>query len=369
MGAMTENRERKQLPRPRQVTTAALAAVVGSVVLVFSLVDTLGRLRTPETRASVDDFLADGPGSGLGVETAQVVDAMRGLAYVSGALAAAALVFAVFVLQQHRGARVGLTVAAGLLLLTIPVTGLLPLLIAAGAAMVWSRPARDWYAGRQPASASAASTGLLSEPDEPPRPWQPPAQQPHQPPAQPPYQPPYQPPQPDPYQQPYDPYQQQPPVPDSGKRPVTVTIACVLTWVGSSLVIAMSLLLALLLATSRDFLIEEIDRAARDAQVVLDSEGVVAVVWSAVAVFLFWSLVAVVLAVLAFRRSNAARIVLAISAVMTALLSLLTITSGVSIITLLLGAAATVLLFTGGANGWYARRGAGRPGGERPNPW
>src|SRR3712207_5704352 len=107
MGRMSE----EQGPgRPRQVTTAAVMAVGGSLVLVLSLFDTLGRLRKPEMRQAVDDFLAQPPGSSLGVDTPQVIDLMRALAFVSGALAAMALVFAVFVLQRHRGARIGFTV-------------------------------------------------------------------------------------------------------------------------------------------------------------------------------------------------------------------------------------------------------------------
>ncbi len=386
MGIMTQKSEGKGPARPRQLTTAAVAAIVGSVVLVLSLVDTLGRLRTPETRASVDEFLSDGPGSGLSVDTAQVVDAMRLLVYVSGALAAVALVFAVFVLQRHQGARVGLSVAAGLLLLTIPVAGLMPLLIAFGAAMMWTRPARDWYAGREPAPARAASSpGLLSEPDERPSPWQPPAQQPpaqqpgptdwpangptYPPPpsgqaSYPPYDQPGYSPYNQPYGQPYGPGDQQ-----SDKRPLTVTIAAVLTWVGSGLVLAGALLFAVALSVSRDMVVDEIERTAQDTQVALDVDDVLAVVWAGMAFFTIWALVAAVLAVFAFRRSNGARITLVISAVMTALVSLLVVATGVSLLWLVLGVAVVVLLFTGGANDWYARRGTGQRGGERPSPW
>ena len=56
----------------------------------------------------------------------------------------------------------------------------------------------------------------------------------------------------------------------------------------------------------------------------------------------------------------------AISATFAALLSLLLILSGVTAVTLLLSAAALVLLFTGGANRWFSRRstdGSGYPGG------
>ena len=121
--------------------------------------------------------------------------------------------------------------------------------------MVWSRPGRDWYAGRDPAPAAAApASRLLSEPDQPPKPWQPPPQPGGQPgpPPPPPYQQQYPPPYQQPYQQQYDPYSPPyPPAGDSGKRPVTVTIACALTWLGSGLVLAMSLLLNRLSGSGR----------------------------------------------------------------------------------------------------------------------
>src|SRR5687767_7207081 len=155
--------EEKGSARPRQVTMAAVMGVISSVVLVLSLFDTLGRLRTPAMREVVDEFLAEAPGSSLGLDTAQVVDWMRVLAFTSGALAAMGLVFAVFVLQRHRGARIGFTVVAVLLLLTVPVAGLMPFFLAVAALLLWQQPARDWYAGRVPVPADGPTTPMVSD--------------------------------------------------------------------------------------------------------------------------------------------------------------------------------------------------------------
>jgi hypothetical protein len=95
-------------------------------------------------------------------------------------------------------------------------------------------------------------------------------------------------------------------------------------------------------------------------------EQVMAVLWATGAVLVLWSLVAAVLAVLTLRRSPVARVLLALSAGMSALLSLLAILSGVSAITLLLGIASLVLLFTGGANDWFAGRPRGHGPAQRP---
>ena len=69
-----------------------------------------------------------------------------------------------------------------------------------------------------------------------------------------------------------------------------------------------------------------------------------------------WSLVTCLLAVLAMRRSNVARVLLVISAGVVVLASLVAIASLVSVLWLLAAAATIVLLFVGGANDWYARR-------------
>jgi hypothetical protein len=67
---------------------------------------------------------------------------------LSGAAAAAAMVFAIYVLQRHNAARIGFTVAAVMIMLTAPVSGgFLPIMIAFSAIMLWTKPARDWFAG------------------------------------------------------------------------------------------------------------------------------------------------------------------------------------------------------------------------------
>lgn len=397
--------------RPRQITMAAVLAIVGSSVLVVSLFDTLGRLRTPETREAVDKLLTDGPASELGVSTAQVVDVMRGLAFFSGALAAVALVFAVFVLQRHHAARIGLTVAAALLVLTVPVAGMMPLFVVVAAILVWSRPARDWYAGREPAPSVAGGGTVASEQGPPPslypfgggpsgpppelpqvpEPTSQPTTQPGSPASQVPYPvaypapsyPPSHPGQPYPGQpypgqaypgQPYPgPTYPGPDYPgyasgsgrDPDKRPTTVTVAAVLTWLGAGATTVVMLLFVAVLAAGGDAFVEEFDKAAEGTEVNLTADEVMAVGWGIAVFFLLWSLISVVLAVFAFRRSNGARWALVVSAAMTALFSLVAILSMISAVTLLMAGATVILLFTGGANEWYSRRNrdAGPPGG------
>lgn len=403
--------EEKGPVRPRQVTMAVVMAVVGSLVLVIGLFDTLARMRTPETRKAIDQFLAEAPGNSLGVTTGQVLEVMRAVAFVSGALAAAGLVFAIYVVQRHRGARIGLTAVAGLLVLTVPVAGLMPVFLVVAAVLLWSQPARDWYAGRAPAPATAGASRVFSQSDPgAPRPEQPspdpyapgpyghaPQEQPPaapapygQPQAAPYGQPPYGEPNPGPYgQQPYGQPAQQPvypppyaptpypspygyqhqPTRDPDKRPLTVTIAAVLTWLGAGSMLVLMLVFAAVLASGGGAFVDEFDRAARNSDVTLRSNQVLAVGWVIAVVFIVWSLAAIVLAILAMRRSNPGRIALVVSTVMTALLSLLAIASVLSAVTLILAIATVILLFTGGANDWYARRAGGSFPPSYPNAY
>lgn len=149
--------EQQNRTRPSQVTMAGWMALMGSVFLVLTLFESIGRLRTVEFRDEVDEFLSTPPGSGLGLDIPQVVEILRWLMLFSGAAAAAATVLAIFVLQRNNGARIGFTVAAVAIMLTAPVSGgFLPVLIAFAAIMLWTKPARAWFAGA-PESAAPAS--------------------------------------------------------------------------------------------------------------------------------------------------------------------------------------------------------------------
>jgi hypothetical protein len=151
---------------------AGWVAVISSVLLVATLFEAVGRLQTVDFRDTVEEFLATPPGSGLGLDTPQVVELMRLLVLLNGAAAAAATVLAVFVLQRHRAARIGFTVAAVFIVLTAPFAGgFLPVMIAFAAVMLWTRPARDWFAGRPaaPAGRGTGSDQSSTFPVQPPR--------------------------------------------------------------------------------------------------------------------------------------------------------------------------------------------------------
>jgi hypothetical protein len=143
------------------------------------------------------------------------------------------------------------------------------------------------------------------------------------------------------------------------RRPGTVTAAGVLTLVFSGLALLMFGFVLVAVLIARDMMAGELETTPGFEGISVDQ--VVAVASVTMGVLALWSLVAIVLAVFALRRSNGARIGLVVSATLVAIfcaLSLLGAADPVSLLLILivLGAAVTtiVCLFAGGASAWYS---------------
>jgi hypothetical protein len=373
--------------RPRQVTIAGVMATVACVLLVFALFDAMSAVGSTETQKSVRDFLATGPGGTLGVGVDGVTDILRGVVLFSGALAAAGVILAVYCLRRHRGARVGLSVVAVLMLFTTTfVAGLLPFVVALAASMLWRREARDWFDGRQPQPASRP--GPSSSPDGPPpstSPWAPPEPGQGGTPGSaadpgttgagatgtgatgwpPPYptgpgdRPPFGTPgfgtpgfgAPSPWAAP----------PTGVRRPGSVTTAVWITWVCCAVTTLLMVLLVVLLLAERDQLLTELRRNPSIADTGYSSDQLVASLWVVAAVGIFWSLAASALAALAFQGFRSGQVGVLVSAVMAGLIGIATLVVPV------LALATVVLLLLSPSNRWFAtRRTGGSPGGSPP---
>jgi hypothetical protein len=371
-------------PRPRQVTTAGVMGVAGSVLVILSLFDTLASLRTVEVREAVERYLASPQGRDLGVSTGWFLDALHVTVLANGAFAATAAVLGVYVFQRHQGARIGFTIAAGLLVVGMwIVAGFLPsvlvgvtIVVAFAAALMWSPPARDWFAGRAPrqpeplvAPAPRPVRHDPPHPSSPPSPsWAPPAA-----PGRADAPPPSQPPAPAsypfgeqrpasttvPYPSPSAPGAATGPA-DGARRPGAVVAALLMAWLCSGVVLFVFGVVLLMLLLSQDTLLS----AARQNPAIQDygltTADLLSAFWVTVAVFLFWSLAGLVLAVLAWRRVTSGWVLLVVSAVMSALVGFVTFPFG-----LLVGipaALTTGLLLSGPARRWYLQRDRLPPG-------
>ncbi len=153
--------------RPRQVTAAAYAIMGGSVFVVLLVFQTIANLRSLETREAVEGFLDSPPGSGLGMSVSSVLSVMHVLGMVAAGCATAAAILGFYVLKRSKPARLALAVLALPLLISGMVTGgFLSSLVAACALLLWLPPARDWFAGREPAKPARpgqATTGPSAE--------------------------------------------------------------------------------------------------------------------------------------------------------------------------------------------------------------
>lgn len=332
---MSESDGTKAPARPRQVTVAGVTAAAACLLLVVSLFDSMATVRSADMRDRVATFLGTPPGDGLGLSADAVIDLLRTVVLVSGALAAAGVVLAIFALQRHRGARVGLGVAAVLMLFSATfVSGILPLVVAVAAAMLWGREARDWYDGRQPRPAPQPSApGAL-----PPQPSPGPQSGPSHPQAGPSY------PAAGPYPPAGSPWSSPPqqevgpghpaaggfhaaPAPRTG-RPVQVTVAVWLTWVVSAFVAFVFVLVVLTMLLDRDRLLEEIQRTPTLTDAGFTTRQILGFMWVLSAVAIVWSLGAMALAALAFRRVEVARVALVVSGIVTGLVCLAAVPVG-----------------------------------------
>ena len=303
----------------------AWLTMVGSVIVVLLVFDRLAGLHTLETRQSVEKFLAEPPGSDLGVGVDGVLSAIRTLAMVTAGCATAAAILGYQVLRRSRSARLALTVLAVPLFFAGMVTGgFVSSVVAASAVMLWLQPARAWF-GDPPRPAPAAPSAPAAT---------------------------------------AAPYPGAMPAAMPAARPSGVTIACVLTWVATGFTVLGMVATGVLLAVQPGALLDEVHR--QNPQ--LESEGVtdgllVGVTFAMIAGIVLWCLSAAALAVLVYRRTEWARIVLVVSASTAAALSLIGTAIGafLLVLTLVASVATLALLMRPEVRSWFSARPGSRP--------
>ena len=343
----------EKLPRPRQVTLAAALVMGASGMLVVSVFERLGDLRSIESRLAIEEFINQPPGSDLGLDLESVLDILYVVSMIAAGLATAAAILGFHVLKRNRSARLGLSVLAVPLFLCGLVTGgFLASVVAASVAMLWLSPARHWFDGTtpeavpsSPSSPSGPSTTRQPAPTAPPLPPPgPPATQ-LPPPAWPAYaatQPP-----------PWVPAPARPP-----RRPTAVAAACAITWACCALAALMSLLLVGVLAADPDGLIAEMHRQNPTLVDQGVSDGTLrSASWVTAVVCLVWAVASGLLAVLAFQRRRWAAIGLVISAAIVGLFCLVgSLLSPPLVVPGLLAAATVALLLQSSAQRWLGWR-------------
>ena len=137
---------------------------------------------------------------------------------------------------------------------------------------------------------------------------------------------------------------------DPSRRPTTVTIAAIITWISTGLTVAFCVLVGGIVAATPAGLMDQINQDPNVSDLNLTQGEVVTIVLVMLGFAVVWCVAAFVLAIFVYRGAGWARIALTISAATAALVSLVMILSLVSLVTLLAAAAVIILMFTGGAN-------------------
>ncbi|HEX6148964.1 hypothetical protein [Nocardioides sp.] len=152
------------------------------------------------------------------------------------------------------------------------------------------------------------------------------------------------------------------------KRPASVTAAGVITLVSGGLMfvlLAVTLVTVLAAGPDSQYVQDIVDEMAQQNEAYEDfsAQTIINIAAVGIGIALAWTLIAMLLAVFAMRRSNAARIGLVISAAVVCIPTGLIGLAGAFFMLLLSAACIVVIicLFAGGAGGWYARRHGQQP--------
>ncbi len=359
--------------RPRQLTLAASFVIGGSALLVLTAFDSLARLTSVQKRQDVGEMLSTPPFDGVGLSVDDVLAITRVGLMVAAACAAAAVVLGIFVLQRHRGARVALSVVAVPLVLSTFATGdLLGALVAAATLVLWTGPARDWFAGRPVREPERPGRGRRtggSDQQDRPDPWAVPPVQESAPPQDDRVPPTLStttssqaPPATSGFGERATAVAERPaawPVPAGGPPagarlavPATVKMACLLTWAFAGVVALMYAGLLVYLAIDADRLVDFVVSSPEWERADLDRSLILPMLWVGCLMFLGWSLGACVLAFFTWRRHNWARWLLAASAATALVAAVFAFPVGM----LHQAAAALAIggLFSAAARAWFA---------------
>lgn len=342
--------------RPPQVTLASGIVMFSSVVVLLTVWERVSSLGSLETQQAIAEVLAESPFSSLDLTVSSTTELLRISCMVAAVCACATAILGWYVRKPDRSARLGLTLFAVPVFVTgLPAGGLAGSFVAAGAAMLWMQPGREWFAtgrwtppaptgpkdkakggsassdrpdpwSRAPQAPGATGADTPSPPPPASRPFgEPPAGQQH--PGAPPTSP-YGQPYPQPSAQPSAPLSAQPSAPPPGAwpqrqpapaRPGAMVAAFVITVVTAGGLLGLSVLWLAIAGLSPDFLMSLLEQ--QQPELVEDGltlEQLRTTVFAVAGAFVVWCLVALVLAGFAMARRAWARRGLMVSAAFSA---------------------------------------------------
>ncbi|RYC07470.1 hypothetical protein [Nocardioides zhouii] len=133
--------------RPPQVTLASSIIMFASVIVLLTAFERVSTLGSLETQQSIRDVLAESPFSSLGLDLEGATQLLRIGALVAAAGACATAILGWYVRKPDRSARLGLSIfAVPVFVSGLSIGGLAGSFVAAGTAMLWLAPGREWFA-------------------------------------------------------------------------------------------------------------------------------------------------------------------------------------------------------------------------------
>lgn len=359
--------------RPPQVTWGAAITVVCGVLLVATAFDALAGLRSVDTREQLMKTLDSPEARQLGISIEQATTAMHGLLLAGGAAAAVAAVLGGYAYQRHTGARAGLGVAAVVALIgSLAADPVLGILLVVGAGLLWSPAARVWF---RPELARERFPGVEEPTDGPPPVEQPPAvPMPAADRAAPrlPRDPANVPPPTHGFGGPAAPVPWSPPAsgsygvtpvgpapvpPSPGWRPPTpgsVKAAVALTWTCCVLALVALIAAAAVLANDRARVVEVLREQPGYDRFAGHEDALIGALWFLDGVFVLWTLAAAAVAVFVLRGHEWARVLLLVSAGVSAVVGLAAFPA--SVFHVVGSAVALGLLLSRSASAWFRHR-------------
>lgn len=281
---------------------AGALVVGGSVGVVVAVAEQLAGLYSLETRERVTEMLAQPPGSDLGLSVPTALSSLRVVLMVLAGCATTSAILGWHALRGSVRARLGLAVlAVPIFVGGFAVGGFLTSLVAAGTVLMFAGPSALWFRG-EPIPEPARSPRA---PERPPLPERRPGAS----------------------ARPGATLQAErrttTPAPSGSvtRRPDSLVWACVLTWAFSALTVVVMVASAVLMASNPDLVVDELRR--QNGLGGTDAAGLAETVYVSAAVVSAWSLLASVLAVLAYRGVAWGRSALLASTVVAAVVCLL----------------------------------------------
>ncbi|KRE97176.1 hypothetical protein ASG76_00090 [Nocardioides sp. Soil774] len=360
--------------RPPQVTLASSIVMFASLMVLLAAWEQVSTLGSLETQQAIRDFLGEAPFSSLGLDVTGATEALRIACMVAAAAACATGVLGWYVRKPDRSARLGLSVFAVPVFVTgLAAGGLAGSFVAAGAVMLWTAPAREWFAtGRWTPPSPAPDRQVRDKkgpaqrrttPDEHGSAWsapRPPAPDAGPPPSTRPFG--------EPVRATHSPYGQ-PLAPDAAPaagvgtrqqllrtRPGAMVAAFVITVVTAGGLLGLSLLWIAIAGLSPDFLMSVLEQQQPD---LLDDgitlDQVQSTVFALAGGFIVWCGLALVLAGFAMARRDWARRGLIVSAAFSAGACIaLVVSTPLTLIPAAAAVATVVCLRRGDVRRWFA---------------